>query len=107
MIQWFLKCDTDKNLQGPRMYLCAKFDLLRLEEFADKETEILYAVVSFDPVCLKETVEKPQIFSTYLRTSEYSFWTDLHKLKPRVQNPFLSSRQVESLTCWKFLNILK
>lgn len=53
MIQWFLKCDTDKNLQGPRMYLCAKFDLLRLEEFADKETEILYAVVSFDPVCLK------------------------------------------------------
>lgn len=34
------------------MYLCAKFDLLRLEEFADKE--ILYAVVSFDPVCLKD-----------------------------------------------------
>lgn len=53
MIQWFLKCDTDKNLQRPRTYLCAKFDLLRLE-FADKELQILNAVVSFDPVCLKD-----------------------------------------------------
>lgn len=40
------------------------------------------------------TVETPQTFSTYLSTSEYSFWTDLHKLKPRVSAKYLSLLQI-------------